>query len=50
VQHGVEWEDNRSKQGAFWVLIPNRFEYRELSKLLATMGFQYKAGQGYWIK
>jgi hypothetical protein len=50
VQLGIEWEDNRSKKGAFWVLMPNRNKHPGFVKLLVTLGFSYKAGQGFWIK
>lgn len=50
VQHGVEWEDNRSKKGAFWVLMPDRKKHLGFAKLLELLGFRYAVGQGYWIK
>lgn len=50
VQHGIEWEDNRSKKGAFWVLMPDRNKHVEFVKLLDSLGFRYTPGQGYWIK
>jgi hypothetical protein len=50
VQHGVEWEDNRPKKGAFWVLMPDRKMHLGFATLLESLGFQYKPGHGFWIK
>ncbi len=50
VQHGLVWEDNRPKKGAFWVLMPDRNRHLGFAKLLEGLGFQYTAGQGFWIK
>lgn len=50
VEHGIDWEDNRLKKGAFWVLMPDRNKYPEFARLLEALGFRHTAGQGYWIK
>jgi hypothetical protein len=50
VQHGVEWEDNRPKKGAFWVLMPDRNKHPGFAKLLDALGFDYMPGQGFSIK
>lgn len=50
VERGIEWEDNRAKSGAFWVLMNDRNKHLGFAKLLETLGFRYTAGQGYWIK
>lgn len=49
-QHGLEWEDNRPKNGSFWVLLPSRGRNLAVGELLQRLGFQYNAGRGYWIK
>ena len=49
-QRGLECDDNRSKKGAFWVLMPNRNRHLGFATLLETLGFRYTPGQGYWIK
>lgn len=49
-QKGVEWEDNRPKGGAFWVLIPDRSKHLSVALLLNQWGFQHTAGRGYWFK
>lgn len=50
LQHGLEWEDNRSKKGALWVLIPDIPKHLAVGRLLERMGFQHKQGKGYWLK
>jgi len=50
VERGIEWEDNRKKKGAFWVLMPDRNKDPGFVKLLETLGFRHTAGQGFWIK
>jgi hypothetical protein len=49
-QHELEWEDNRLKGGAFWVLLADRHENLAVGILLEKIGFQFKPGTGYWIK
>ncbi len=49
-QHGLDWEDNRGKHGAFWVLIDDRRMHPGLSALLDNFGFAYSVGKGFWIK
>lgn len=50
VQLGVEWEDNRAKKGALWVLIPDRKKRIVFSSLLDQYGFRYTKGKGFWLK
>lgn len=50
VQHGVEWEDNRPKKGAFWVLLPDRKKHPGFAALLDSYGFFYSPGKGFWFK
>jgi hypothetical protein len=49
-QRGVEWEDNRAKGGALWVLIPDRSKHLSIALLLNQWGFHHSAGKGYWFK
>lgn len=48
--HGVEWENNLYKNGALWVLIPDRRKRVGFASLLDRYGFHYKEGQGFWLK
>ncbi len=52
--HGLEWEDNRPKKGAFWVLIPVRNNHENnharFGFFLEDKGFAYAPGKGFWIK
>jgi len=50
VQHGIEWEDNRPRKGALWVLIPDRKRRVGFSVVLESYGFRYTEGRGFWIK
>lgn len=50
IQHRVEWENNLSKNGALWVLIPDRSKYVGFASLLERYGFRYSNGKGFWIK
>lgn len=50
VRHGVRWVDNRSKRGAFWVLMRDRVQYPDFVALLEHSGFTYAKGKGFWIK
>lgn len=50
VQHGLQWEDNRPKGGALWVLMPDRKRYLGFSALLDNYGFRYKEGRGFWLE
>ena len=48
---GIEWEDNRSKGGALWLLVPKREKLRnEFVILLEQYKFRYTEGKGYWRK
>ena len=49
-QHGVEWENNLPKNGALWVLIPDRRKHVALASVLDRYGFRYAEGKGFWIK
>lgn len=48
--YGIEWEDNRPKKGALWVLLPDRTKRQGFSALLDSYGFRYTAGKGFWLK
>ena len=48
--HGLEWEDNRLKKGAFWVLMPERKNHALFATFLEDRGFVYTVGKGFWIK
>jgi hypothetical protein len=50
IQHGLKWEDHRSKKGAFWVLMSDRMRYLEFARFLGVEGFSYAPGKGFWIK
>lgn len=47
---GVEWEDNRPKGGAFWVLISDEQQQSRVTAVLQLYGFKFTAGKGYWLK
>jgi len=47
---GVEWEDNRPKGGALWVLIPDEHQQPRVTAVLQLYGFRFTAGRGYWLK
>lgn len=47
---GVEWEDNRPKGGALWVLIPDEHQHPRVTAALQRYGFRFTAGRGYWLK
>jgi len=49
-QHGVEWENNLPKNGALWVLIPDRRQRIGFASVLDRYGFRYTEGKGFWIK
>jgi hypothetical protein len=49
-KHKVEWEDNRSKGGALWVLIPNKNQYPVVREMLSLYSFRFVEGKGYWLK
>lgn len=49
-QHHIEWEDNRFKRGALWILIPDRSKRVGFSSLLDRYGFRYTEGKGFWLK
>ncbi|SAK99805.1 hypothetical protein AWB78_05829 [Caballeronia calidae] len=47
---GFEWEDNRPNGGALWVLLEQRRQRPYLAERLDALGFQFKAGRGFWLK
>ncbi|MDR5761469.1 EH signature domain-containing protein [Caballeronia sp. LZ035] len=47
---GFEWEDNRSNGGALWVLLEQRRQRPHLANRLDALGFEFKPGQGFWLK
>jgi hypothetical protein len=47
---GVDWEDNRSKGGALWVLIPSGRSHSVVERMLQQYGFRFTPGKGYWLK
>jgi len=50
VQHGIEWEDHRSKNGALWIVITDPRKRLGFATLLGRFGFKYADGKGYWLK
>ena len=48
-QNGVEWENNIPKNGALWILIPDRKNV-SFAPLLDLWGFKYTEGKGFWAK
>lgn len=46
----VAWKDHRSKDGALWILMPDRAMHSALALLLDIHGFHYKAGKGFWFE
>ena len=50
IQHRVQWEDNRSRGGALWVLMPDRSRHLGFAAFLEGLGFQHTLGKGFWIK
>lgn len=49
-ESGVEWEDNRSRGGALWVLITDERQHPGVTAVLRSCGFRFTAGRGYWLK
>lgn len=49
-QHKIEWEDNRPKRGALWVLLADRSQKPGLVAILDQHGFHYAEGKGFWRK
>lgn len=49
-KHGVEWEDNRHKGGALWVLIPTKNQKPIVTSVLNLYRFRFAEGKGYWLK
>lgn len=49
-KHGVEWEDNRHKGGALWVLIPDKNQKPNVGVVLELFRFRFAEGKGYWLK
>lgn len=49
-KNGIEWMDNRSKGGNFWVLMPDRKAKPTLASVLDLYRFEFKEGKGFWFK
>lgn len=49
-QHGIDWEDNRRRNGALWILIPDPQKHPTFAKRLEAHGFRFKQGTGFWLK
>lgn len=48
---GIDWEDNRHKNGAFWVMLPDRTSNKTFSTFLEKIGFSFSPkSQGFWYK
>lgn len=47
---GVEWEDNRPKGGALWVLITDPNKHPRVVSVLEKQKFRFAPGKGYWLK
>lgn len=47
---GIDWEDNRPKGGAFWVLIRDGKSHPRIARMLLQQGFRFSSGKGYWLK
>ena len=50
IRHGVDWEDNRMKGGALWVLIPIKDQKPFVTSVLDMYGFRFAENKGYWLK
>lgn len=47
----IEWEDNRHKNGAFWVMLPDRSSNRSFVTFLEMKGFNFSPNnKGFWYK
>lgn len=49
-KYGVEWEDNRSKGGALWVLVADKNQQPLVTSLMDLYRFRFAEGKGYWLK
>lgn len=49
-KNGIEWMDNRSKGGNFWVFMPDRKAKPTLASVLDLYRFEFKEGKGFWFK
>ena len=48
---GIEVEDNRRKNGAFWVMVPDRTSRKAFTETLERMGFNFAPNsKGFWYK
>lgn len=47
---GISYEDNRSKNGALWVLLRDPKRSPRIAEELLEKGFTFKEGSGFWIK
>lgn len=48
--HSVEWDDNRAKGGALWILLTQPRRLPELASKLRALGFHFNADRGFWFK
>jgi hypothetical protein len=47
----IEWEDNRHKHGAFWVMVPDRTSSKTFTDTLERVGFKFAPSSGgFWYK
>ena len=47
----IEWEDNRHKRGAFWVMVPDRTSSKVFTDTLERVGFNFaRNSKGFWYK
>lgn len=47
---GLGFDDRRDRDGALWVLMPDRSKFERFAKQLESQGFQYAEGKGFWFK
>jgi hypothetical protein len=48
---GIEWEDNRHKRGAFWVMVQDRAASKTFTDTLERIGFNFApSSKGFWYK
>lgn len=49
-KNSIEWMDNRSKGGNFWVFLPDRKTNATVTSVLDLYRFEFKDGKGFWLK
>jgi hypothetical protein len=48
---GIDWQDNRAKAGAFWVMVPDRSSSKVFTDTLEQLGFNFApSSKGFWYK